>query len=282
MLTRPSFTRATRSTVRGQLGEGGRQRLPGRPQLGLAQRPPARRRRRRRRRARSPRRGRRRPTGARLAARLGVPLHAPHRRREPRRLDLAVRGLRETDRRPRASPVTMSLFHCTAERVGARRPRRRGSSRLLGPAHVEHPDLLAARVGLDHAAERDGDSWWPRQMPQAGHLRRPRQPDQLLDVGEPRGSASSSAPISPPSTTSPAWSSRSLRQRVARVGASYVERGAGLGQPVPDPPGRAAGLVLDDEDGAGITRPNLSGARGSDEDRHQQGRTEQQWTHTPR
>ena len=92
-----------------------------------------------------------------LQRRLGVPLHAPHRRREAHRLDLVERPSRRSSTAPGGGSSTRSSFHWMARR-GVARPARSGSvARLGGPPDLEHADLAAAGVPAHHAAEGDGD-----------------------------------------------------------------------------------------------------------------------------
>ena len=93
-----------------------------------------------------------------------------------------VCGEHDARRRAARRRVVVPLHAAARGGQAARRAGRRGR---LGPADVEQPDLLAARVGRDPPPSAVPSSWWPRQMPSVGTSLRDGVPDQLLDRADP-------------------------------------------------------------------------------------------------
>ena len=149
------------------------------------------------------------PAGDDVDTGLGVPLHPPDGRGEPGCLELTG-GRAGQHHGARGSPdhdVVVPLHPAGGPRQ--RRPRagprpRRRSSRRRGRRS-------AGRAGCATTAppSATAHSWWPRQMPSAGDRAAAAARISCL-VGPSQGwTASSSAPIEPPSTISPLWPVRS-------------------------------------------------------------------------
>ena len=191
---------------------------------------------------------------------LGMQLDTPDRRGEARGLDLPLRGAREHHRARPARPSRCR--RSTARRRSCRRGRASGRR---CPASSVQPIASSPSCwprGLRAAAppSATATSWWPRQIPRVGVRRSAASRTRSL-VGASQGwSASSFAPIDPPSTTNVSWPARSsgsaspaYGRRTSRTQPASRSQSPTIGR-------RAVVLVLDDQHVSGRARHG-AGAR---------------------
>ena len=183
----------------------------------------------------------------------------PRRTAPSRAACTAPSGLRARTRAPSGSRSATSLFQCEAADALGQRAEQRVVGGLVAPA-----DRAARRSSCRRGCVRPRRRAPPPRpggrgrCPRAGTPRRPRRRGPAPGSSGSHGAAASSHESTPPpSTSSPSCSARSAGRRVAGVRAADVELDAGCLQPLTEPGGRRADLVLDDR----TARPTHAGAQ---------------------